>query len=682
MLGRWLRVAAPSVVAACAAAVVLAVSRDRVAQGVREVERQWTPGRIVDVAVALLVVGAAVSLPPLDRLLAPAVERVGRRVRQAVAAALSIPPAISLPVIVALAVVVSGSLVASTNGPDVLGDELLYVDLAKSIAVHGAPLVRGDLDIGQSLLYPLFLSPAYALARDGAVAGEVARLLNAVAMSLAAVPAYLLARRVVSSPWAVAVAALSVAAPWLAYTRFILTESLFYPSFVLFALLFTRMLERPTLRRQLLVAGGLAVLIGIRPQALALAGSIVLAVLLFGFLADDVAGALRTFRPVLALLVAAGLVTGAVAGAGVPIPAGAYTPVFTGRLPVVDLLAWTARNLAVYELALGVVALLAFPLALAGLIRRGGALAERAFGVTSLTLALGILASVSVLSASPYGLGILHERNLFYVTPLVLACVARWLASGLPRSRWAVLAVGAAGIAAAVATPGRVLRSTNDVDSPTTAFVRAFDTVSSRVSAREWLILAVCAGTATLLVARRPLFPLAALVLCLGGVTAASLGEGPLTVAQARELAWVDHSLPRGQTATLVHVDLQRPNLPCAEVAEYAQQGLAVWTEFLNTRVDRLVHVYGTRGRDNLSAPLLTVGQGGEVVANGRPLRAAYVVVDSRQPLVGQPVARFDLDRAIGDGEGASLTLWHVAPPLRLGSVPQPLPPRGDGSGC
>jgi hypothetical protein len=58
------------------------------------------------------------------------------------------------------------------------------------------------------------------------------------------------------------------------------------------------------------------------------------------------------------------------------------------------------------------------------------------------------------------------------------------------------------------------------------------------------------------------------------------------------------------------------------------------------------------------------------------------VIVDSRQPIVGTRVSRFDLNR-IGSvfQQGASLTLWKVDAPLRLRPVPAPLPPRANDAG-
>ena len=81
--------------------------------------------------------------------------------------------------------------------------------------------------------------------------------------------------------------------------------------------------------------------------------------------------------------------------------------------------------------------------------------------------------------------------------------------------------------------------------------------------------------------------------------------------------------------------------------------------------------------------PEVRVGPGGVVLEDGRPFTPPYAVVDSRQPIVGDRLARFDLG-SLGAmfPDGASLTLWKVDPPLRLLAHGQPLPPRANGGEC
>src|SRR5919198_138916 len=68
-------------------------------------------------------------------------------------------------------------------------------------------------------------------------------------MSLAAVPAYLLSRRVLSQPLALAGAALAVAVPSMLYSGTVMTENAFYPLFLATALALVLVLEQPTLAR-------------------------------------------------------------------------------------------------------------------------------------------------------------------------------------------------------------------------------------------------------------------------------------------------------------------------------------------------------------------------------------------------------------------------------------------------
>jgi len=656
--------------------------RSTTAETARSAFRWLTPTHCVEVVCVLVIVAAATSLPPTDALFTPVVAAL-RAAGGAVSRLAVASPLVVLTVAMSIVAAVRIALGAAENLPVVLGDELVYVDLAKSFALFGEPLLRGRLDVGQSIIYPLFLSPAYRFAPDGAVAYTVVKAMNAIVMSLTAVPAYYLARRILTTSWSLVAAVLSIAVPWTGYAVLSLTEPLFYPAFTAFALVFVLMLERPSLRRQLLVLVGLAVLVGIRPQALAVVGSVVAAIVVIGLTERALSRTLRVYLPTLAV-VGAGLVAGLCASAaGVPVPTSGYSGLFNIHYGVVGVAKWTLWTVETFAVSTGVVALLAFPFALRRLLRRDAPPAERAFGLGALALCVGILASVAALSASPYGLGILHERNLFYVTPLLVISLAYWVANGRERRAPVALGLAVALAAGASLLPDRILRSTNNVDGPTASFVNAFKSVAAGPPVQLWIAVAVALGGAVVLLARRPLLPLASVVVAFAFVAPVTDYQGPLSTTQARRLAWVDHALPANATATLLHVDLTRPNLPCAEVDEYEQQGLLVWTEFLNTRVTRLLHVYDMRGRDNLSAPLLTARSDGVLLEGGQPIAPRFVVVDSRQPIAGTRIARFDLARigSVFQG-GASLTLWKADAPLRLGPVAAPLPPRADGGGC
>ena len=128
---------------------------------------------------------------------------------------------------------------------------------------------------------------------------------------------------------------------------------------------------------------------------------------------------------------------------------------------------------------------------------------------------------------------------------------------------------------------------------------------------------------------------------------------------------------------------LTRPDQPCAGATGYEQQGLVVWTEFFNTRVDRVMHIDELVERDHLDSPRLTVESGGVVHRDGRPFVTEFAILDSRQPVVGRQLARLDLASLDSQyQEGASLSLWAIEPPLRFLAHAQPLPPRANGGEC
>src|SRR5205807_6155549 len=83
--------------------------------------------------------------------------------------------------------------------------------------------------------------------------------LNPLVMSTAAVPAYFLARRVATRGLALVVALLTVAVPSMAYARFVMTENLFYPLFLVVLYVLFLALEKPTPKRQALLIAALLV---------------------------------------------------------------------------------------------------------------------------------------------------------------------------------------------------------------------------------------------------------------------------------------------------------------------------------------------------------------------------------------------------------------------------------------
>jgi hypothetical protein len=653
------------------AITVIAAVGPGLARDLRESLLWLTPRRASLFALALGAVSAVVS---------------SARWRNRDAVASSTPTGIPVVALLGLVVVAAATfrllLVRAATEPRFFGDELAYTDLAKSWALDGRPLLRGETELARSLLYPLLMSPLHLLADDGARAYEATKAVNAVLVGLSGIPAYLLARRIATPGLALVVAALVAFAPWTAYASLVLTEPLFLPAFTTFVLLMARMLERPSPRRQAGVLAALAVLIGIRPQAVFVAGALLASILVQALRGPSVGSVLRRYAPVLLGLGAAtaGMLVLFVAGKGL---GRAARPAAEGVLDPVGLVSWTLWNLAVYELALGVAALAVFPFALGRLLRssREG---ERATGTALLTCSIALGLSTVAVSAAPSGLDILHERYLFAATPLVLVGLAYWVRTGAKTSRrWRVVAAALA-VAVAATLPADQIARANNVESPTATWVAELHRTLPGVPTRALLVGLAVIGGVVLVGFRGRVAPFAAVAVAFTALVCGLDYSGAIAPGQTGPLAWVDRALPTRARASLIYLGYQRPDQPCADGVEYEQQGLTVLTEFFNSSVDRVYRLGSANiGRDNLPSPSLTVAAGGVVREGERSFAPRYAVLDSRQPVVGRRLARLDL-ASLGTQyqEGSSLTLWQVEPPLRFLPHAQPLPPRADGRPC
>src|SRR5262245_4439675 len=177
-----------------------------------------------------------------------------------------------LAAIVVVSAAVWGALGLLSPTPRIFPDELLYVEIAKSLAEGGLPAVRDTTTADYGLLYPLLMAPSFALSPDAETAYTVVRIVNALVMSLAAVPAFFLARRFVERRSAYAVAVFTVLVPSMAFVGTLLTEVVLYPTFLLSLLAITAAVERPTRRRQAFAFGSIGLVFLAKPFGVVLLG--------------------------------------------------------------------------------------------------------------------------------------------------------------------------------------------------------------------------------------------------------------------------------------------------------------------------------------------------------------------------------------------------------------------------
>jgi hypothetical protein len=336
--------------------------------------------------------------------------------------------------------------------PWIMVDELIYSELAKSLAAQGRLLVRGVPSTGYGFVYPALIAPAWRLHAAVPDAYAAAKQINAVVMSLAAIPAYALARRVVTPGAALAVALLTVLVPSMLYTGTLMTENAFYPLFLLACYVLVVTLERPTPWLQVALLAVCGVCFATRAQAVALFGAAVAAPVLHGLIERDLRVRLRRFATLYGIVaagVAAALAATTLRGRSPLELLGAYRAATGSGYSFGDVfryLLWHVAELDLYVGIVGFAALLALWAA-----PRAATPAARAYAAATLPVVVLLVVEVAVF-ASRQSFRI-EERNDFYLTPLFLVALAGVAAGAIPRRRAPLLAAALAAGVLPVAIP-------------------------------------------------------------------------------------------------------------------------------------------------------------------------------------------------------------------------------------
>ena len=555
-----------------------------------------------------------------------------------------------LALMILVSFLVRASLARGMVAPFIMVDELVYSELAKSLADDGRFLVRGVESAGYSLVYPLLISPAYVFFDRLTDAYAAVKTINALVMSLAAIPAYLLARRVVTEPFALFAAGLTLALPSLVYTGTVMSENAFYPVFLAAVLLLVLVLESPTWRRQLALLVALGVAYATRQQALALVPALLTAPLLLVVLRG---GSWRvTLRPFAGLYAAVGalaalvLAAQLVRGRSPNDLLGAYSVVGETSYEPDDVLRYLLYHWAELDLYLGVVPLVA-TIVLLGLAR-GLEPRLQAYLAGAVAVAFWLVLVVAAF-ASAFAFRI-QERNVFVVAPLFLIALLAWVERGAPRQRR--LALPAAGACALLVLAIPFDRFVDTAAISDTLMLLVWWSVQD-TTGLEWVaelafLLAVALAAAFLLVPRRYAVVLPLMVLAYYVVVFRPIWAGPHGVKQASAGAlfqgirgtprdWIDRAVPKGKEVDVLwtgRADRFTVNL----------------NEFFNRRVGDILYTTApTPG--GIGEHEARVGQDGVVRNGDRPVRAEYVLTDGSVTPDGRPFAR---DTLLGT------TLWKV----------------------
>ena len=357
-----------------------------------------------------------------------------------------------LTAILLLAFAVRFAFARHMVGPWIMIDEIVYSELAKSFASTGHFAVREAPTTGYGFVYPILISPAYALFHSIPTVYTGIKVVNSLLMSVAAVPAYLIARRVVSKWGALVVAVLTVAVPSGFYAGTIMTENAFYPIFLFVVLSLLAALDRPSLVRVLLFLGALLVAYETRAQAVAvLPAALTVPLILAAFSRRP--RDLLTHRYLYLVVAGAALVAvpgELVRGKSIRSLLGAYAAATHSSYHVSDVAHWLLWHLAELDLYVGVIPVVAL-LVLCAIGRRLEP-AERTVVAATVAVVVWLAVEVAAFASQPSVLRI-EERNLFYVAPLLYVCLVLWIERGLPRPRYVTSAAAVVAIVLAAAIP-------------------------------------------------------------------------------------------------------------------------------------------------------------------------------------------------------------------------------------
>jgi hypothetical protein len=554
--------------------------------------------------------------------------------------------------LVALSTAIRYVLARQAVAPWIMVDELIYSELAKSFAATGHFLVRDHSTGSYGYVYPILIAPAWAAFKAVPDAYAAAKGINALVMSLAAVPAYFLARRVLG-PWAsLGAAALAVAIPSMVYTATLMTENAFYPIFLSVILAFVVWLDRPTPANTAFVLGMCLLAFLTRQQAIALLPALLTAPLL-------VAGkeAFRRYRLMYWIVIGAALVVVVeqlARGRSVFGILGAYQVASTSHYSAGDVTRWFLYHVSELDLSLGVLPFAAMLVLVFGL--RGLPRPQKVFIAAAIATSFWLVLEVAIF-ASEQSFRV-EERNMFYVAPLFLIALLIWIDRGLPRGTvWATAA-----IILAAALPGALPYSRYiglNAISDTIALIPLGWLVEQGLGLDDVGLVVVfitaAAGMLFLFVPRRWAYVLPVIVLVYFAVSQAAI--------QSKQHQQSLQSLFGGISSPPLHLDwIDRKVGSDANVAVVwtgdDNRKFTIWeNEIFNRSLGTIYSTGQPLPGDLAETPVKIDRQSGDLVTrDGRPVRSPYVLTDSSLSLKGSVVA---------EDANKRMLLYRVNGPLR-----------------
>jgi hypothetical protein len=471
-------------------------------------------------------------------------------------------------------------------------DELLYERLAFSVVHTGSPLpsLHGQRVPVTNFLYPLILS---TVAGNHLVPSFLTRAhtLNAILMTSAAIPAYLVAASILRTrPAAYAAAALTVLVPWTIFASFLLTESVAYPAFLWAVYLVQRTVARPSRSNDVLALAGLVLALLSRTQLVVLFAAAPLAVVIRE---RGIRAAARRHQVLAGAAAVAAVAVAAVIAAGHGATLlGNYRDTAGGSWLTGGMLRAAAQHAANLSVGVGLL-----PAIVGAAWLSARAVKREALPLVATIAIVVVLVEVTSFDVR-FGYGLTHDRYLFYLAPLLLiGFVGALEDTRLPRwSLAAPLVIVLAGLAwDALPVFGKL-----NVETPVSTLDDYLVRTGHGVDGARVTLIVCALLLLAVLALGRVLLPrtavlavfVAATALFLTGETAYAFKRlfvvngtagRPITVTQGSIFDWLDHLIGPNQEVTMI---------PYAQISGDYWATTAFWwdLEFWNRSVTRAAY--------------------------------------------------------------------------------------------
>ncbi len=547
-------------------------------------------------------------------------------------------------------VVVAGAavrtLLAWSRATPFFGDEYTYSTLSRSLATTGHATIRGVSAHFPALLQPLLTAPAWLLGGVD-VAYRVTQAIDAAAMSLAAVPVYLLARGLgVGRRAALAGAVLALATPSLIFSSFVLSEPVAYPLALAAVAAAVAALDAPSVRTYAVFLGFAGAASFARMQLVVLFPCFLVA--LVGLRLLERRRLARVERRLVAAVVA---LTAVVLALGPARNTGYYPSAFDlAHVDVRHAVAIAGANLLTLVYGAGFVLVPGALLGLALALARPRTRRERAFGVVCAVVTLALVAQASL-----YGItAVVQERYLLYLIPLWAVCFLLDADRRAPvRAAWLPLAAALVAVVVLVPLTGYAQSAGTSPSPDLLALLGLEQWLGSPGGAAGAVFLGVLALFVLVAACRRR--PRAATVVAVVGAAVAmgisSAAAYSFDLGVARTVARTHLGTPYDWVAGAAGGPAALLVLPGYDVTDPRVQ------LFWNRTVDRLLLYPGVKAPDPWASLRVEVAADGTLLAGGRPVTGPLLVVG------GPPGRR--LRNAVVLGRTPTATLWRLHGPAK-----------------